>query len=90
MLKYVVKNQNEVDNIVALTLSSYTEKLEKQKEVKDERIKTQLVYDSIASMAYARANLHECSAVTAVHYLLHSTTFVCLHDFQTLYLGRHL
>ncbi len=41
-------------------------------------------------MAYARSNLHEVGAVTAVHYLLHSTTFVSSHDFQALHLCRHL
>ncbi len=48
------------------------------------------MYVQIASIAYARSNLHEVSAVTAVHYLLHGTTFVSSHDFQTLHLGCHL
>ncbi len=43
-LKYVVINQNKVDNIATLTLSSYTKKLHKEKYVKNERIETQLVY----------------------------------------------
>ncbi len=64
--------------------------MEKEKEFKEERTKTQLVYGRIASMAYARSNLNEVGAVTAVHYLLHGTTFVSSHDFQTLHLGRHL
>ncbi len=89
VLKYVVNNQSAVDNIAAFTLSSYTKKLEKEMELKDERTKTQLVYSRIASMAYARSNRNEVGAVTAVHYLLRGTTFVSSHDFQTLHLGRH-
>ncbi len=67
-MKYVVKNQNAVDNIAALTLSSSTKKVEEDKEHKYERIKAQLLYGRIVSMAYARSNLNEVGAVTAVHY----------------------
>ncbi len=53
-------------------------------------LKTQLVYGRIASMAYPRSNIYEVGAVIAVYYLLHGTTFVTSHDFQTLYQSRHL
>ncbi len=85
-----MKNQNAVDNIAALTLSAYTKKLEKEKELKDERTWKKLVYGRIGSMAYARSNLHEVSAVNAVHYLLQGTTFGISHDFQPLHLACHL
>ncbi len=88
VLKYAVKNQ--IDIATAVTLASYMKKLEKEKESTDERNKTQLVYGSIASTAYARSNMHEVGAVTAVHYFLHGRTFVSSHDFEKLHLGRHL
>ncbi len=90
VLKYVVKNQSPVDNIAALTLSAYTKKLEKEKELKNERTRTQLAYGQIASMAYARSNLHEVSAVTAFFIWLHGTTFVSSHGFQTFKFGMPL
>ncbi len=34
--------------------------------------------------------MEEFGAVPAVHYLLHETTLVCSHEFQSLHLGRHL
>ncbi len=46
VLKYVVKNQNTVDNIAALTLSSYTKNALKKKELEDERTKAQLCTDA--------------------------------------------
>ncbi len=41
-------------------------------------------------MAYARSNINEVGAVTAVHYLLHGTRFVSSHDFQALHFGLFL
>ncbi len=93
LIKYTTfrnTNQNAIDNIAALTLSSYTKKLEKETEFRDERTETQLVYGRIASMAYARSNLNEVGVVPAVHNLLYGTTYVRSHDFQTLHFCRHL
>ncbi len=88
-IKYVVKDQKSIDNVAAITLASYTKRLEREREIK-ELSTAQSVYGRIASMAYARSEMVEVGAVTAVHYLLHSTTLVCSHDFQSLHLGRHL
>ncbi len=41
-------------------------------------------------MAHATSNLHEFSAATAVHCLLHGPKFVTSHDFQQIYLECHL
>ncbi len=65
VFKYAIKNLNAVDNIAALALSSYTKKLETEKELKDGGTKTQLVFGRITSMAYAKSNLNEVCAVTA-------------------------
>ncbi len=40
-------------------------------------------------MSYAKSNINEIGSVTAVHYLIQSTTFVSSNDFQTLNLGSH-
>ncbi len=70
ILKYVVKNQNTVDNIAALTLSSYTIKLEKEKKLKEERTKSQVVYGRIASIAYGSWSCNCCPLFCTVQYLL--------------------
>ncbi len=90
VLKYAVKIQNSIDNIAAVTLSAYSKKLEIGKHYKEQRTQTQLVYGRIAPMAYARSELNEVGAVTAVNYLLHNTTFVCSHAFEPLHFGRHI
>ncbi len=41
-------------------------------------------------MAYARSNLNKVGAVTAVHYLLHGTTFASSRNFQSLHVCLHL
>ncbi len=90
VLEYVVKNQNEIDNIAALTLSLCTKNLRKEKEFKNERTKTQLLYGRIAFIAYGRSNRNEVGAMAGFCCLLNGTPFLSSHDFQTLPLGRYL
>ncbi len=87
-IKYVVKDQKSIDNVAAITLASYTKRLERERKNKDLST-AQSAHGRTASMAYTRSEMVEVCAVRAVHYLLHSTTLVCSHDFQSLHLGRH-
>ena len=87
-LKYSMKDQHPIDNITAFTVAAFANRLSKE-EGKD-LTNWQKVYGRISALAYARTEMLEVGAVLAVHYLLHESTFVCSHDFQTLHLGKHL
>lgn len=75
-IKYVFNDQNTIDNIAAITLSSYTKKLEKEKNNHVDRTTAQTVYGRIASLAYARSDLIEVGAVTAAWNYILKLSFV--------------
>ena len=89
-LKYSLKFQNNIDNIIALTISSYAKKVQSQRLLREELDNKKLVSRRIASMMYARTNQIEVSSVMCIHYILNHGTFVCSHKFGTLHLGAHL
>ncbi len=84
-----MKDQNSIDTIAAITIASYTKRLEREN-TRKQISQAQTVYGLIAAIVYARSEMVEVGAVTAVHYLLHGTTLVSSHEFQSLHLGRHL
>ncbi len=90
VLKYFVKNQNAFGTTAALALSSCSIKHSKYRELKEERIKPQLVYRRVPPVAYTKSNLNEVQAVPQVRHLLRGANFVCSHDFQGLHVSELL